>query len=138
MSSKLWESLIPWNTMAMNDEVEGCPEMPAGTVVCKGIYWNKVRGRAPGWYTPPPARRAKKYVFRVRHVVDPDLKMLDSKEVEFPKGRKDRDKILKMKPRKLAQENQDFLMHELSRRAALDYEEGTLEEAVEQEEEEEE
>ena len=118
----------PYPLECDGDEVEGCPEMPAGTVVCKGIHWNKARGRAPGWCTPPPARRAKKYVFRVRYVVDPDLKMLDSKEVEFPKGRKDRDKILKMKPRKLAQENRDFLMHELSRRAALDYEEGTLEE----------
>ena len=41
------------------DEVEGCPEMPAGTVVCKGIYWNKVRGRAPGWYTPPAHPRSE-------------------------------------------------------------------------------
>ena len=31
------------------DEVEGCPEMPAGTVVCKGIYWNKVRGISSSW-----------------------------------------------------------------------------------------
>ena len=30
----------PYPLECDGDEVEGCPEMPAGTVVCKGIYWN--------------------------------------------------------------------------------------------------
>ena len=71
-------------------------------------------------------------------MVDADLKMTWKRYISQKAEKTNLDKILKMEPRKLAQENRDFLMHELSRRAALDYEEGTLEETVEQEEEEEE
>ena len=46
-------------------EVEGCGKMPVGTLVCKGIYFNRI-DRSPHWYQrqSPPT----KYLFRVQQV----------------------------------------------------------------------
>ena len=67
--------------------VEGCGHLPEGTIVCKGVHMNEV-GRAPRWCTPPPGGNPKKHVFRVRHVVDPDLEMEDPSEtVKLPPRR---------------------------------------------------
>jgi len=50
--------LVQWKglpfTLQEPTEVEGCDggPMPAGTTVCKGVYYDRVT-RYPGWYEPP-------------------------------------------------------------------------------------
>jgi hypothetical protein len=49
----------------------GAAEIPAGTLVCKAIYWDRI-GQAPGWYEPPlssPSKPATTYLFWLNHVL---------------------------------------------------------------------
>jgi hypothetical protein len=50
--------------------VDCCDEgmMPAGTIVCEGIYWTRVPF-AKGWYEPPPPLKPTKYLFWIQHVL---------------------------------------------------------------------
>ena len=107
------------------DPAAGCEDLPAGTLVCKGIYLNKVP-RAPGWYTHPPGKnRAKRHVFRVRYVIHPNLEMQDpSDEVKLP-NRKDRNKILALQPKKMHLSHYKTVQQEIAQRVLLDFEEGT-------------
>ena len=54
-------------------------EMPVGTRVCEGIYWDRMVG-SPGWYEPPKDDRQetlKKILFLLNHVLDGDLNPTD-------------------------------------------------------------
>ena len=54
--------------------IEGCDrdQLGPGTIVCKGMYWNKV-GRAKRWYSPPSVVLER--LFRVRYVVATGFEM---------------------------------------------------------------
>ena len=114
----------PYALARDGDPVEGCQDLPAGTLVCKGIYLNKVP-RAPGWYTHPPGKnRAKRHVFRVRHLIHPNLNMQDpSDDIKLP-NRKDRNKILAMQPKKMLSSDCEKIQQEIAQRVLLDFEEG--------------
>jgi hypothetical protein len=121
--------LVEWKSEAFplekeTDKVEGMAGnvLPAGTLVAKGVYWNDV-GRAPRWYTPPSGRRVQR-LFRVRYVVSPQLVVNDpSDDVVFPRSRKDRNRVLKMGPKRVTDECHGHVLAEVARRARLDHEE---------------
>jgi hypothetical protein len=61
----------------VGDGENGSHEMPAGTLVCKAIYYDKI-GQAPGWYEPPlssPSKPPKTYLFWLNHVLCGDIQL---------------------------------------------------------------
>jgi hypothetical protein len=61
----------PAKVECCGDGDTGAPEMPAGTLVCKAIYWDRI-GQAPGWYEHPlssPSKPPTTYLFWLNHVL---------------------------------------------------------------------
>ena len=96
-------------------KVEGCNEVPDGTMVCKGIYWNPVPD-AKGWCTPPPGgNRAKKHIFRVQYVLHPKVTMQDpTDEIALPKryGGKKKEQVMALAPKQILPKHHDVIEHE--------------------------
>ena len=105
-------------------KVEGCNEVPDGTMVCKGIYWNPVPD-AKGWYTPPPGgNRAKKHIFRVQYVLHPKVTMQDpTDEIALPKryGGKKKEQVMAMGPKQILPKHHDMIEHEKYWKDMMDF-----------------
>ena len=66
--------------------------MPAGTLVCEGIYWDRMYG-SPGWYEPPrndSTERPKRLLFFMNHVLDGDL---NPRSPEYSRGFQPKTKV---------------------------------------------
>ena len=99
--------------------VEGCDRntLSPGTIVCKGVYWNKV-GRAKHWYSPPSV--AAERLFRVRYVVATGFTMLaHSDSNPFSENRSSKSKS------QCTDSAHNEIESEIARRARLDYDEAT-------------
>ena len=66
-----------------NANTDGSGVMPAGTLVCKGIYYDRVH-HAPGWCEPKPDNASfgplqKHVLFPITHALNGDLSPADGK-----------------------------------------------------------
>lgn len=119
--------LVKWTTDAYplaNDSntVEGVNgTLPAGSMVAKGIYWNKV-ARATDWYTPPPPLREEERTFRIRYVLKGNISLLGHNNgAIFPSNRRDRQSVLAKNPMKICENSRIELEQLIAERALLDY-----------------
>ena len=83
---------------------------------------------AKDWYTPPRRneRTAKKYLFRVQYVVDPNVVMEDiSRKVQPPRTCNTK-QVRSLGGKKLPEDSHNKIEHALARRNLLDYEEGNV------------
>jgi hypothetical protein len=105
-----------------SDDVDGCLKtVPAGTLVCKGKYWNDVK-RAKCCFTP---NQQDPKIFHVRYVVGPCLQMENiTGDTQLPLVRQIKEQIVRLGAKKVTEESHDAVMVEVARRAVLDYEEG--------------
>lgn len=135
--------LVRWTgnpyTLQQPAAVEGCDqELPAGELVCEGIYWHKQVGTSC-WYTPPVVVTTEdKVLFRVRYVVSAEVEVEGPSDgASLPKGLEARLKkrATVLEAKRVTLEAHDRIMDEIAGRALMDYYED--DEAAEEEEEEE-
>lgn len=99
--------------------------LPAGSSVCRGIYWNEVRGAAR-WFTPPTENQHVECIFRARYILSAAVTMeIPSPQVTLP-NRRDKKLILQKGPKRVSAESQEEIIASLSQRATIDYEEAHI------------
>ena len=96
----------------------------AGELLSTAEYYNTVPG-ARGWYTPTEGAE-KKTIVRVQQVVAPDLTLAPISETnKLPSGmsKKNKGAAEKKKALKLAPEDDEMILEEISRREVLEHDE---------------
>ena len=119
---------LPFSLGQDSEDVEGCGFLPKGTIVVRGVYWNKVPS-ATRWYTPVPLNATVERLFRVRYVLNARIGMLPATDYNRL-SRSDRDRIIAMGARRVAPTSHKKVVFEIGRRELLDF----CEEYVEAEE----
>lgn len=135
--------LIKWigdpYTLQEDTYVEGYKKgkLPAGSTVCRGVYFFEVAG-ARKWYCPPPiVTDNHKKIFPIRYVVNTNVQVFSIGEngATLPNGL---EKWLKQRATilgavKITDDSHTDTEIEIARRALLDYYEGALPDEQEQE-----
>jgi len=124
-------------TLQEDAMVEGCGAsgaglMPAGTVVCEGVYWYKVTGTT-NWYCPPQiVTNDDKKLFRVRCITNPKLQTHSLEEATLPQGlnKRIKERTTRLKARMVTKESHDKTMSESARRAVFEYPDELLDDDV--------
>ena len=121
--------IVVWTSepYTLQDETD---EYVAGTLVCRGVYHNWVRG-ASRWYTAPTGE-PEESVFRVRTVVDPSVDMEGlSDAARLPNSWRPsrKQQVQALQPMRVTVDSHEEICAEIARRALLDYEEDLTAEA---------